>query len=137
MTDEFTFTYEKVSLAEAKDVLKGPPAEKKSYEHMRKPQDPAQIRLKETTMKWLLAFPAESRPLALAKKYPRIANLLAELWPFPAQFEAKLNEYMLDDRPSRQGFPPDVAMDFAKLKQHFAAVDTRVKDGIWHIDFVK
>jgi hypothetical protein len=136
MTDDFGFTYEKVSFAEAKEVLKGPAVEKKDYAGQRKPQDPSQIRLKEATMKWVLAFPADKRPLALAKKYPRIANILAEAWPTPTQFEAKLNEYLLDDRPSRQGFPVDVAMDFVKLKQHFTTVDTRVKDGIWNLSII-
>jgi nitrogen fixation protein FixH len=136
MTDDFAFTYEKVSVAEAKEVLKGPAAEKKDFTVQRKPQDPSLIRLKEATMKWVLAFPAEMRPLALAKKYPRIANILAEAWPTPTKFEAKLNEYLLDDRPSRQGFPVDVAMDFVKLKQHFTTVDTRVKDGVWNLNIV-
>jgi hypothetical protein len=136
MIDEFDFKYEKVTLEEAKEVLKGPPVAEKNYTHLRTSQDPSQVRLQEATMKWVLAFPSEMRPLALAKKYPRIANILAGEWPFPGRFEAKLNEYLLDDRPSRQGFPADVAMDFVKLKQHFVKVDTRVKDGLWNLDII-
>jgi hypothetical protein len=132
MADEFAFTYTKVTIEEAKEVADGQPEEKKTFTHMRKDSNPAPVKLLDTTATWILSIPAEFRPMALAKKYPRIANVLAKAWPYPVVFEDRLKEFTLDDRSPRQGFPLDVAMDLANLKTYFRRVDTRFKDDVWN-----
>jgi hypothetical protein len=126
----FGFSYEQVSLDEARELVAPRPV-MRDYSRLRKPQNPNDIRLTHVAAQWVLAFPGTVRPLALAKRYPRIANVLAKAWAYPAAFEARLAEYMLDDRGTRQGFPLDVARDFAKLKDHFIQNDKRVERDVW------
>ena len=57
--------------------------------------------------------------MQLAIRFPRVANILAEAWPQPKRFEARLRELMLNDRPDRQGFPFDVLTELADLNAYF------------------
>lgn len=57
------------------------------------------------TSKWLRSLPVGARPVALHKKFPRIANELCRLW-FDANALADYFDSLLyDRRPGRQGFP--------------------------------
>ena len=132
MSDDFAFTYTKVTVEEIKEEQKEPPKVTEDFTGQRKAEAPAKVELLDATAHWILSLPEDVRPMAMAKKYPRIANTLAKAWPFPLAFEARLKEYMLDDRSPRQGFPLDVVTDFANLKKHFRKVDTRFKGDVWH-----
>lgn len=118
MSNDFTFNYEKVSVEEAGALLRGETGNKEAVEH-RAPSAPHEMKLLPSTSAWIQALPLEFRPLALAKKYPRIANELSQLWNFRAKFKAKIFSYMIDDRGGRQGFPPDVLLDLTNLKTHY------------------
>lgn len=115
MVDYCVFAYEKVSIAEAREVSVKQ-KERPQYAHLRRPTDPGQIRLSHATALWIMGLPKDVRPLVLARKYPRIANLLAKVWEFPAVFEARVGGYLLDERGTRQGFPVEVLQDLFNLK---------------------
>jgi hypothetical protein len=78
--------------------------------------------LKAYAVKFLAALPAELRPLKLGEKYPRIVNTLALLRAEPTSFRAYFNDLFVDTRGDRQGFPPDVADELARLKRFFETV---------------
>lgn len=87
--------------------------------------------LAANTFKWLAKLPRETRPNALAVKFPRVANRLAEVWNRPPECERYLDDLMTDTRGDRQGFPPDVASDLEALKKHFLKSAKSVQYGIW------
>jgi len=71
------------------------------------------------SVKWVNAFPPESRPSALASEYPRICNLIAAQWNdhrgAPKLFEALLS----DHRGGRAGFPPAVTRDLTMVQAYW------------------
>jgi len=100
-------------------MLRARQAKTPDYAALRYPQDARNLRLKETTIGWIRSLPRPVRPRALAKLYPRIANILADNWSKPAAFEARLRSFMLDERGNRQGFPFEVLIEFSHLQNHF------------------
>jgi hypothetical protein len=69
---------------------------------------------------WLRSLPDEVRPLALAKRYPRIANLLALDWSKPAICRRYFDDLLIDTRRgNRQGFPLDVHRELEKLRAYY------------------
>jgi hypothetical protein len=128
----------KVSIEEAKealqaDVIKKPvtPPPKKDWIPGRLPAGLNSRELAAYTFKWLATIPANIRPNALARQYPRIANRIAEIWKRPLHCERYLDDLMLDLRGDRKGFPPDVAAEIAVLKVHFLRTAKTMHFGVW------
>ena len=63
------------------------------------------------SVKWLKGLPREVRPLALATKYARIINLLAQHWNDHDACCAYLRTFLADRRGGRRGFRPEVRSD--------------------------
>lgn len=129
--------YETVSLEEAKASVHGPiakvetaPPPKKNWTPSRLPTHNADD-LAAATFKWLATLPKEARPNALALKFPRIANRLAEIWKRPLQCERYMDDLITDGRGDRQGFPTDVVADLAALKKYFMKTNKTVHYGVW------
>jgi hypothetical protein len=86
-------------------------------------RDPAWRRRREplnhplpATFRWAEGFPEAVRPVALLQRFPRIANLLARAWNDHRQLSAQLEALLVDRRPGRQGFPPDVHNELLTLR---------------------
>lgn len=126
MTNDFSFNYEKVSIEEAGALLNEPLDDKGTvkFDEKRAPSAPHEQALMPSTRAWMDSLPDNARPLALAEKYPRIANELSHAWHFRAKFKAKMFAYMIDERGDRQGFPADVVVDLTNLKAHFDSAAT-------------
>ena len=75
--------------------------------------------LKAYGIKFLAALPVTVRPLKLGEKYPRIVNTLGLLRGQPTSFRAYFNDLFVDHRGDRQGFPPDIEEELARLKIFF------------------
>jgi hypothetical protein len=73
------------------------------------------------TLRWLAHIPVQTRPIQLTRKYPRIANRLAELWRDPAQCAFFIETLRVDRRGARQGFPPEVELEIEALLRYFLA----------------
>ena len=69
--------------------------------------------------RWFMSLPREVRPLALATKYPRIANLLAQHWNDHDACAAFFGHLLVDHRGNRQGFPVAVKSDVRILQEYF------------------
>ncbi len=126
--------FEKVSVAEARAVLKDEqealaPAE--DWRAKRDPLIPDDMKLQQSTIDWVLGLPQEIRPLRLARKFPRIANKLASVWKQPSACDKVLDELLIDHRGSRQGFPHEVALEISSLKTYYTSVLYVRKDDIW------
>lgn len=117
--------FEKVSIKEAKVAQEehatgtAPSLPDKDWTAMRHSEEAAQVKVNKEVMAWLSQLPAEVRPRALAIQYPRIFNKIAELWARPLLCEKYLDELLMDERGTRQGFPADVATELTALKTHF------------------
>ncbi len=64
--------------------------------------------LLNTTLTWMAGLPKDVRPMVLARRFPRIANSIAESWRRVARCEEYFNTLVVDSRGNRKGFPPEV-----------------------------
>jgi hypothetical protein len=71
------------------------------------------------TFKWIAGLPPEVRPLELLKRFPRIANMLAQAWSDPAAYREYMFDLLIDRRGGRQGFPQDVRSELLRLRTYF------------------
>jgi len=71
------------------------------------------------TFRWVAALPPPVRPLALLRRFPRIANALASGWNDPALARDYLFDLLVDHRGGRTGFPLDVQGEILALRTYF------------------
>jgi hypothetical protein len=67
--------------------------------------------LLDDTSRWLASLPANVRPLACARKFPRIVNRIADVWRRVRHCQEYLDCLMRDERGNCAGFPLDVAKE--------------------------
>jgi len=85
----------------------------------RKDSKPSSIErmLAGTTIDWLVAFPAESRPKALCERYAHVANRLAQDWSDAARSALSLQALASDARWGSPGFPAQVQTELQRIQQ--------------------
>ena len=76
-----------------------------------------------STIDWLAALPPNVRPLALATKYPRLANRIAHEWREPSACRRDFDDLVYDKRGTRRGFPPDVYVELLALRDYYYGYD--------------
>lgn len=117
--------FEKVSVADARKALDGPPkaADKPATDARRGAQtNPV---LLDATVAWMAELPDAVRPGELARRFPRIANSIAEQWRRVARCEEYLDTLVVDQRGDRKGFPPAVAHELTALRTYYAELHPR------------
>jgi hypothetical protein len=97
----------------------------------RRPQPPQQLH--GDTIKWLAGLPADVRPTLLPIQFVRIANELARVWPAPRACLDYFDDLLIDRRGGRQGFPFDVALEIAGLKDHYETVVYPTSQTVWDL----
>jgi hypothetical protein len=119
--------FEKVSISDVRREIDG--QHKRNEESKRAPvhAPPGSDVLLDETSRWIAELPANVRPIALARKFPRIANRLAELWRRVASCEEYLDTLVVDARRNRPGFPPDVAQELTALQPLHRQTRSRVR----------
>jgi len=75
--------------------------------------------LHDRTVKWLATLPADVRPMATARQYPRIVNRIDDLWPQCEYTRLYFQSLLIDRRKGRTGFPPDVRRELEALQQYY------------------
>jgi hypothetical protein len=83
----------------------------------RRPQPPEA--LVGETVKWLASLPADVRPRSLPIQFVRIANSMARAWSTPRTCLEYFDDLLIDRRGDRHGFPVDVALELAGLKNYY------------------
>lgn len=109
--------------APAEDTVGGPDADPLSINFGRaKDSKPsaAERMLAGTTIDWLIAFPAESRPKVLCDRFPHVANRLAKEWSHKAHSAKSVHELATDARWGGAGFPAQVQGELQKLLHQLA-----------------
>ncbi|HEY4067175.1 MAG TPA: hypothetical protein VGM74_09800 [Burkholderiaceae bacterium] len=66
---------------------------------------------------WIASLPMEAKPVFLCERYARIANRLAMCWPDAKLALGLLDEYFVDTRGTRRGFPPEALRELTALRQ--------------------
>jgi len=75
---------------------------------------------------WLASLPANVRPLALATKFPRVANRIAQEWREPSACRRDFDDLVYDKRGTRRGFPPDVYVELLALRDYYYGYDLKL-----------
>lgn len=94
-------------------------------EMTRRPPQPSDLHLNSQAEALLGSLPPGVAPVALAERFPRILNKIADTWATPPTLIEYLDALMRDERGNRQGFPFDVAVDIMHLTSH---CESMVKD---------
>lgn len=71
------------------------------------------------TFRWIAKLPRRVRPFALLRQYPRIANMMAGMWPDQQAYHAYLHDLLTDRRGNRRGFPPEIVQELLALRVHY------------------
>ena len=71
------------------------------------------------TFRWIAKLPRRVRPFALLRQYPRIANMMAGMWPDQEAYHAYLHDLLTDRRGNRSGFPPEIVQELFALRVHY------------------
>src|SRR4030095_14255432 len=89
-----------------------PPSQSIQEDKLQPAQDFAHLRkanplnnLLPSSLIWLRSVPEQVRPVALATRYGRIVNVLAQHWNDPSACSAYFDDLLIDRRGNRQGFP--------------------------------
>ena len=77
----------------------------------------AERTLAGTTIDWLVAFPADSRPKSLCDRFPHVANRLAADWLHGARSVQSLQVLVGDARWGSVGFPAQVQGELQRMLQ--------------------
>jgi len=110
------FTYRKVTVEEAREALADPPPATEQSQHDLRQRTDAPEMLSLAAVAWLARTPAILRPVELPRRFPRILNRLCSHVADPAQWDEYLADLLIGGRDgSREGFPPQVATELARL----------------------
>lgn len=83
----------------------------------RSPANPGDMTPSPLVPRWMDSLPLEARAHYLCAHFPRIANRLALCWPDPALTVRLLDDFLLDKRGTRGGFPSEALNELTSLRQ--------------------
>jgi hypothetical protein len=86
-------------------------------EASRSPPSDSDRSLSALVPRWLESLSPEVMPRYLCTRFPRIANRLALCWADPALTVRLLDDFFLDKRGTRRGFPPEAMSELKRLRQ--------------------
>jgi len=98
-----------------------PPPAPRDWTTLRKAR-PADALFPATT-RWIDALPADLRPHALIAAFPRIANMIARLWPNGAALAEYMSELLVDRRGGRRGFPLPILTELHRLRAYYGTLN--------------
>jgi hypothetical protein len=83
------------------------------------------------TFMWLAELPHDIQPLAVLRRYARIANLIAAAWGDRKCFHVYMESLFTDNRGNRRGFPPEVLSDLVALQRYYDTKDQNsIRDAV-------
>ena len=112
--------FERVSISDMRAEQDAQQRQKDERQHDAQRAPQVRAVLSDETSRWLAALPADVRPLHLARRFPRIANSIADLWRRVARCEEYLDTLVVDLRGDRSGFPAEVAKEVTDLRNYYA-----------------
>jgi hypothetical protein len=101
-----------------------------SHANERRPQQPSN-ELTAATSEWLQTLPATVRPESLAIQYARVLNALRTCWGKPEACLDYFDDLLIDRRGDRLGFPADIVIEIAVLKDYYEAAVHGKAQTVW------
>lgn len=86
------------------------------WARLRREKLPTDRALTGRAIDWLIALPPKLRPHSLSVEFPRIVNVLAEVWDDPQRCQAAFDSLLCDGRRRRKGFPSAVQAELTALR---------------------
>lgn len=80
---------------------------------------------------WLTEIPPHILPRRTAEQFRHVVNEIVRLWKSPRQLDRYFDSLLVDHRGGRQGFPFAVALEIAKLQDHYQTVIYPRRSCIW------
>ncbi|MEO7030810.1 MAG: hypothetical protein ABI351_01690 [Herbaspirillum sp.] len=119
--------FEKISLQDAKAVLDGdqPKRNAVDWDKLRRSKSSDSIKLTDFAVRWLFQQPKERLPKMLAREYPRIVNHIADLWERPDACIRYLDDLLIDQRGTRQGFPLRIVQELTRMRVFLVGSEER------------
>jgi hypothetical protein len=96
----------------------------------RRTQQPANS-LNSETREWLATLPASVRPQLLAVDFARVANALRLTWGRPDVCLDYFDDLLIDRRGDRLGFPAEVVIEIAVLKDYYQSSVHPSEQSVW------
>ncbi len=87
----------------------------------------------EAAQKLIATLPKDLSLLHLYSDFPHVLNKLAAAWSHAPVFYALMDQYLLDKRGDRQGFPFRVAVELSRLSEHYAQFIAPRKINNWDV----
>ena len=107
--------------------MKKPP---ESHATQRRTQQPTN-ELTPATHEWLQTLPAAVRPESLASQYGRVLNALRLCWGQPETCLDYFEDLLIDRRGDRLGFPADIVIEIAVLKDYYESALHGTAQSVW------
>ena len=114
--------FEKISVSDVRREIDGEHKRNEEQKRVAQRMPQGSAVLLDETSRWIGELPADVRPIALARAFPRIANSIAQLWRRVARCEEYLDTLVVDLRGDRSGFPPDVAQELTALRSYYTVL---------------
>jgi len=105
--------------AESSPTLTLEPGTVSDWRAVRRANDANDDVLQERTFKWLATLPADVRPMATARQYPRVVNRIDDLWAQCEYTRLYFQSLLIDRRKGRKGFPPEVRRELEVLQHYY------------------
>lgn len=80
------------------------------------------------TFKWIAKLPPSVQPIALLRRFPRIANALAGAWNDRDAFRAHMYALLSDRRGGRKGFPTEILGELLALRLYYENLNPAILD---------
>ena len=108
-----------LSFVETLPAVASEPRTASDWQAMRADSDTEDSVLHDRTFKWLVTLPADLRPVATGRRYPRIVNRIGDLWGHCEYTRLNFQNLLIDRRKGRKGFPPEVKCELEALQRYY------------------
>jgi hypothetical protein len=102
------------------------------WQEARRAPDASDTILQERKFKWIATLPAEIRPMATGRRYPRIVNRIGDLWGHCEYSRLYFQSLLIDRRKGRKGFPPEVRRELEALQRYYFEHLSGLPEVLWN-----
>lgn len=114
-SESLVFSDKRMKVVRAPKSPKSDASLDEQAQHRRRKAAPTN-ELLDAALQWAARLPRSVQPLALMRRFPRIANQLAASWSDAPSVRSYLEDLLVDHRGNRKGFPPEFLRELLALR---------------------